>query len=175
MNTFEAIAKRKSTRAYKDQRIGEEALESILKAASAAPVAMAKYESLHLTVVESEDAIKKINDMTAEMFFKKMGVRKNTDFGAKTLVLVSSAKTMLPPEMEFANVGIVVENMVIAATSLGIDTVILGGAPSIVAQDEELMRALGIPEGFKPALGVLFGYAATDEAPKEHTISVNRV
>ena len=175
MNTLEAIAKRKSTRAYTDQRIGEDALKSILKAASASPVAMAKYDSLHLTVVESEEAIKNINDMTAEMFFKKMGVRKNTDFGAKTLILVSSAKTMLPPEMEFANVGIVVENMVIAATSLGIDTVILGGAPSIVAQNEELMKRLGIPEGFKPVLGVLFGYAATEEAPKEHTITINRV
>ena len=65
--------------------------------------------------------------------------------------------------------------MVIAATSLGIDTVILGGAPSIVAQNEELMKSLGIPEGFKPALGVLFGYAVTEEAPKEHSISVNRV
>ena len=62
MNTLEAIARRKSTRAYKDQRISKEALEDILKAASASPVAMAKYDSLHLTVVESEEMIKKINE-----------------------------------------------------------------------------------------------------------------
>ena len=175
MNTLEAIAKRKSTRAYKNDQIPEPALESILKAASASPIAMAKYDSLHITVIQSEEIIKRINDMTAEMFFKKMGVRKNTDFGAKTLILVSSASGMLPPEMEYANVGIVVENMVIAATSLGIDSVILGGAPAIVAQDEKLVRELLIPEGFKPVLGALFGYAAVDEPAKDHSIAITRI
>ena len=100
-------------------------------------------------------------------------MKKNTDFGAKTMLLVSSAKTMLPPEMEYANVGIVIENMIIAATSLGIDSVILGGAPSIIAQDDNLVKELGIPEGFKPVLGAFLGYAKEEEQPKEHTIAVN--
>ena len=175
MNTLEAIAKRKSTRAYKPTHISEEALSAILKAASAAPVAMAKYETLHITVIQSESVIGRINEMTAEMFFRRMGVKKNTDFGARTLVLVSTMSTMLPPEMEFANVGIVIENMVLAATSLGIDSVILGGAPAIVAEDKEFAKELGIPDGFKPVLGALFGYAENEEPAKEHTISVNRV
>ena len=175
MNTLEAIAKRKSTRAYRAEKISEECIEAIIKAACASPVAMAKYESLHITVIQNDKVIERINDMTAEMFAKKMGVKKNTDFGARTLILVSSRHTMLPPEMEYANVGIVIENMVIAATSLGIDSVILGGAPSIVAQNEEFVKELGIPEDFKPVLGVLLGYAAIEEPAKEHTISVNRI
>ena len=175
MTTLEAIAKRKSTRAYKAEQIPEEALSAILKAANAAPIAMAKYETLHITVIQSEDIIKKINEMTAEMFAKKMGFKKNTDFGAKTMILVSTKSEMLPPKMEYANVGIVVENMVLAATSLNIDSVILGGAPAIVAEDEEMIKTLGIPEGFKPVLGALFGYAETEEPPKEHAITVNRV
>ena len=175
MNTLDAIAKRKSTRAYKNDPIPECAIDAIIKAACAAPVAMAKYEDLHITVIQSEDVICKINEMTAEMFFKRMGVRKNTDFGARTLILVSSRSTMLPPEMEFANVGIVIENMVLAATSLGIDSVIVGGAPSIIAQNAEMMNQLGIPEGFKPALGAFLGYAENDEPAKQHTIAVNRI
>ena len=175
MNTLEAIAKRKSTRAYKDVQVPEDALDAIIKAACAAPVAMAKYDTLHITVIQDPDAIGKINELAAEMFLKKIGVKKSTDFGAKTMVLVSTASTMLPPEMEFANAGIVVENMIIAATSLGIDSVVLGGAPAIVAQNRELVSALGIPEGFKPVLGALFGYAQNDEPAKQHTITVNRV
>ena len=175
MNTLEAIAKRKSTRAYKAEQISDAALDSIIAAACAAPIAMAKYDTLHITVIQKEEVIKRINEMTAEMFSRKMGVKKNTDFGAKTMVLVSTVPAMLPPEMTYANVGIVVENMVIAATSLGIDSVVLGGAPAIIAQDEELVRELGIPEGFKPVLGALFGYAENDEPAKVHTITINKI
>ena len=67
------------------------------------------------------------------------------------------------------------ENMVLAATELGIDSVILGGAPGAVAQDPQLMKDLKIPEGYTPMLGVFFGYGAEDTPVKEHTIAINRV
>ena len=175
MNTLEAIAQRKSTRSYTSTPVPEEALNAILQAGFAAPVAMARYDSLHITVLQNEAIVRRINDMTAEMFYKRMGVKKNTDFGARTLLLVSTNAEGLPPEMAYANVGIVVENMVLAATDLGISSVILGGAPSIVAQHAELVEALGIPAGFKPVLGAAFGYAVTDEPAKDHTITVNRI
>ena len=175
MNTLEAIAQRKSTRSYTSAPVSEEALNAVLQAGFAAPVAMARYDSLHITVIQNEAVIRRINDMTAEMFVRRMGVKKNTDFGARTLLLVSTATEGLPPEMAYANVGIVVENMVLAATDLGLDTVILGGAPRMIATDEALMGELGIPAGFTPILGACLGYATTDEPPKEHRIAVNRV
>lgn len=174
MNTLEAIAKRKSTRAYKDVQIPEEALDTILQAGFASPVAMARYDSLHITVVQSQDLLDKVNTAAAEMLFRAMGVRKNTDFGAKTLVLVSSMP-IHRTGMEYINAGIVIENMVLAATDMGIDSVILGGAPSAISQDAELMKELGIPEGLSPLVGAFFGYGVNDEPAKEHTIQVNRV
>ena len=66
-------------------------------------------------------------------------------------------------------------DMVIAATDLGIDTVILGGAPRIIVEDEALMKDLGIPAGMKPVLGICLGYATAEEPPKTHSITVNRV
>lgn len=174
MQTLEAIATRKSTRNYKPQKISESELQTILKAACAAPVAMANYQSLHITVVENEAMIDRINAATQEMIFQMMGVRKNTDFGAKTLIFVSSTP-IHRAGTEHANAGIVVENMVLAATDMGIDSVILGGAPAAVAQDEALMRALEIPQGYTPLLGVFFGYGAEPTEVKEHTITVNRV
>lgn len=175
MNTLETISKRKSTRAYNSLRVSEEDIESILKAAFAAPIAMAKYETLYITVIENEDFIDRINAMTQQMFYEKLGVKKSTDFGAKTMILVSSSDGGLAPEMRYANVGIVVENMILAATSLGIDSVILGGAPAVIAKDGELVKALGIPDGFTPVLGAYLGYSEIEEPPKKHTIAVNRV
>ena len=175
MNTLDAILSRKSTRAYTEQRISKDALENILKAAFASPIAMAQYESLHITVIESEDIIKEINELTAKMLFEKTGMKKNTDFGAKTMVMVSIAPSILSHEMECINAGIVVENMVLAATDIGIDSVILGGAPAIVSQNPDVMQKLGIPKGFSPVLGAVFGYAVEEAPAKVHTISVNRV
>ena len=174
MNTLEAIAKRKSTRSYRPEQISEDALQTILKAGCAAPVAMARYDSLHITVVQKQELLDRINNLTAEMMEKAFGMRKNTDFGAKTLILVSSTPVHRPGT-EYTNAGIVVENMVLAATDLGIDSVILGGAPSAVAQDAELMKALKIPEGFTPLLGAFFGYGTEQTPAKDHTITINRV
>ena len=175
MNTLEAIAKRKSTRSYTAVPVPEEALNAILQAGFAAPVAMARYDSLHITVLQNEDIIRRINDKTSEMLSKRMGVKRNADFGARTFLFVSTSTEGLHPEMAYANVGIVVENMVLAATDLGIDTVILGGSPRVIVEDEDLMKDLGIPAGFKPVLGICLGYATTEEPPKEHSITVNRV
>ena len=172
MQTLEAIAKRKSTRSYQPKQIPEEDLQTILKAGFAAPVAMARYDSLHITVVQTQDLLDRINAAGEEAIAKLLGVRKSMDFGAKTLILVSSTKTHRPG-MEYINVGIVMENMVLAATDLGIDTVILGAAPAAVAQDAALVKALGIPEGYQPILGAAFGYGTQDAPVKEHTISVN--
>ena len=175
MNTLEAIAKRHSTRAYLSEQISEEALQTILRAGFAAPVAMAKYESLHITVVQREALLGRIHKATGEMLYRRMGVRKNTDFGAKTILLVSSAESVLPREMAFTSVGIVVENMVLAATELGLQSVILGGAPAAICQDAALVADLEIPEGFFPILGVALGFAESEEPAKAHSISVNRV
>ncbi len=174
MNTLEAIAKRKSTRSYRPEQISEEQLQTILKAGFAAPVAMANYASLHITVVQNETLIARINEATADMMSKVLGARKNTDFGAKTLIFVSSTPVHRPGT-EHANAGIVMENMVLAATDLGVDSVILGGASAAVAQDESLMKALEIPKGYTPLLGVFLGYGAEETPIKEHTISVNRI
>ncbi len=174
MNTLDAIFTRKSTRAYKNIQISEENLQTIIKAGCAAPIGMARYDTLHLTVVQNEDLLAKIFDEAEEVMFKAVGMRKNMNFGAKTMILVSSAPAYREG-IEYAHAGFVIENMVIAATFLGIDSVVLGGPISAIAESEELIKVLQIPEGFSPILAVSFGYAIEDAPAKEHTISVNRV
>lgn len=174
MQTLEAIAKRKSTRSYKMQRISEDELQEILKAASASPVAMANYKSLHITVVENQELLGRIIAAGEEALAKITGVRESGDFGAKTLILVSSTPVHRPGT-EYINAGIVIENMVLAATDMGIDSVILGAAPAAVAKDKALVQALGIPEGYTPLVGAFFGYGAEDTPVRKHTISVNRI
>lgn len=174
MNTLDAIAKRYSCRKYKPEQISEEALNEILKAGMAAPVGSAAYDSLHITVIQDWDILNAISDAVTDMVEKLLGKRMDKNFGAPTMIIVSTKPGMMPG-IEYANAACVLENMLIAATSIGIDNIIWGGGSAVVAQSEELMQKLNIPEGFKPALCASFGYAANEEPAKIHTISVNRV
>ena len=174
MNTIEAIARRVSVRAYKPEQISEEALESIRKAGMAAPVGSGAYDSLHITVVQDWDLLNTISNAVSEMVSKMFGRKVDKNFGAPTMIIVS-AKPGMMPGIEYANAACVLENMLIAATSMGIDNIIWGGGSAVVAQSEELMKQLGIPEGFKPALCASFGYAVSEEPAKQHQISVNRI
>ena len=174
MDTLDAIAKRKSTRSYTDEKISEDVLQKILKAGMSAPVGLAKYDSLHITVVQNDEYITRIFDEAKDLIFATLGFNKSFNYGAGTLVIVSS-QPAYREGMEYAHGGIVIENMVIAATALGVDSCIMGAPIAALAENTELANAVGIPEGFKPVLGVVLGYAPTDESAKEHTITVNRV
>ena len=174
MNTLEAIAKRVSVRAYKPEQIPEDALQAILMAGMAAPVGMSAYGDLHLTVIQDMDILNEIGEAVNEMIFKTFGKRINKNFGAPTMVVVSS-KPGRAPGGEMANTATVLENMAIAATDLGIDNIIQGGASAVIAQDPALRKKVAIPDGFTPVLAASFGYAVTQEAPKHHEISVNRI
>lgn len=174
METIKAISLRKSVRAYKPESIPEESLNIIVQAGSKAPVASAQYDSLHITIVQNPEALKRIADAASEVVFQATHIRKNMDFGAPTLILISSTPAMMPG-IEYANAACVLENMVLAATDQKIDSIIWGGASVAVKQSTALKELLRIPAGYEPVLCASFGYAKEEVSPKEHAISVNSV
>lgn len=174
MEAVQAILSRKSTRSYKDTPISEEALNTILEAGMSAPVGFGAYDSLHLTVVQDQHLFSEINKAVTDLIFKMSGRRMDKNFGAPTMIFVSS-KPAVMPGLEYANAACVLENMAIAATGIGIDNIIWGGAAAAVAQSAELSEKLGIPAGFKPLLCISLGYGTENELPKKHKITVNGV
>ena len=174
MNTIESIMKRKSTRGYQSKQISDADLELILRSGMAAPVGSGAYDTLHITVVQNQNLFSKINSEVTQMIFKMMGKKMDKNFGAPTMIFVSSKPAKMPG-LEYANAACVLENMAIAATSLGIDNIIWGGASAAVAQSVELQKSLEIPEDYKPILCISLGYAKENESPKKHDISVNKV
>ena len=174
METIKTISLRKSVRAYKPVPIPEEALNIIVQAGFKAPVASGKYDSLHVTVVQSPNALKQIADAASDVVYQTIHIRKSMDFGAPALIIISSSPAMMPG-IEYANAACVLENMVLAATDQQIDSVIWGGAAVAVQKSTELKKLLHIPAGYEPVLCASFGYAKEEASPKEHTISVNFV
>lgn len=167
METMEAITSRKSTRAYKQEQIPDAVLNTIMAAGCAEPVGSGKYDSLHITVVQGKTLLDKISDAIFEMLKGKVSM----SFGAPTMIIASSMEAPVPG-LDFANVACVLENMVIAATDIKVDSILYGGPAFAVRGNDELRKALGIPDGFNPLLCVALGYAVDPEEPPQRNIEL---
>ena len=108
------------------------------------------------------------------MIYKKLGKRMDKNFGAPTMIVVSS-KPAAFPGIEYANAACVIENMAIAATSLRIDNVVWAEPTAVIADDAEIRKSVGIPDNFAPVLCISLGYGKESIEPKIHKITINRV
>lgn len=169
MNTLETLYSRKSIRNFNGESITEAELNEILKAANAAPVGRAMYDTLNLTVISSQEVLSKWEKYMAT-------VTGNPDmhpfYGAPTVILVSSAGAPVG-NMNYSNAAIVVHNMAIAATELGVGACHIWGAVSVLPNNTELMKELKIPEGMVPCCAIALG--RTDEKYKLREIPENRI
>lgn len=154
METMKAIAIRKSTRSYTDEPLAPEVLEKILLAGCAAPVGRGAYDSMHLTVINTPEAMAKL--AAASQGGPGGGRPGGVAFGAPVLVVVS-VKSSPMPALDVANAACVTENMIIAATDLGVGSVYVFGPANMIKNTEGLAAELGIPEGYAPEAAVCLG------------------
>jgi nitroreductase len=169
---MKAIAIRKSTRSYKDEPIPQDILDKILLAGCAAPVGRGAYGSLHLTVINTPEGMAKVAE--AAMNSPRPG---GVAFGAPVLVVVSVQGSPMPA-LDVANAACVTENMIIAATDLGIGSVYVFGPANMIKNTEGLAAKLGIPEGFFPEAAVCLGIPEeplTVERELTYKINVNYI
>ena len=175
METMKAIAKRKSTRDFKPDQVPEDILQKILGAAYAAPVGLGEYNTIQLTVVQDPAMLDTLREAASKAF---AGAGKNVFYGAPTLIIVSCTAGQVP-ELAMANAACIVENMMLAATDLGVDSVYIWSTVPAFRAQPPLARDIGLPGGFRPFASVALGYAASpDDSEKDMTkatMPINRV
>ena len=146
MQTLEAILKRKSVRGFKSEQISEKDLDTILNAACAAPVGYGDYDPLKLTVIQNRELLNKISDAYS---------KSDIFYGAPTVIAISSNKL---ENVNYSNAGCVAQNMLLAATDLGLGSVYVINLAWACEKDESLVKELGIGDGFFPVASVALGY-----------------
>ena len=107
---------------------------------------------------------------------RAMNIDTDLLYNAPTLVIPSATEAQLSPNIEYANAACVTENMLLAATDKGIDSVFLWGAAMIINGDEGLRKELNIPSGNKVVCSAAFGYAVEPNVAEKELqmkISVN--
>ena len=172
--TVKSIMERRSVRKFKPAQITDAELDCIIGCGLRAPSAM-NTQNWHFTVVQNAGTIARIigairENMPPEALARNRERRGDDDFdpfyGAPTLVLVSGdAKDAYTD----ANCGYAVENVCVAAQSLGVASIIIGMMRMyFMGPDAETRaRELGVPDGYRPLYAVCLGYADMTPAAPE--------
>ncbi len=158
MNTFDAIKKRHSTRAFSSRQISEQDLQDILVAGGQAAIGCADFASLQLYAVQDPKLLREIDETSAK------GGGGHPLYQAPTLVVVAAKKGFLE-NIELSNAGCIIQNMMVLAADRGIDSVYLWMAMVGINSSEELQKKLGFPEGYSCVGSCALGYA-DKEFPK---------
>lgn len=158
MELMETLCRRKSVRAYNGAAPTPEQMELILKAAQAAPVAMARFDSMHLTVITNAEFLGKLEAAGAAELGKP-GAKML--YGAPVLVLVSAKIPEGTENSMYSSAAMIAHNMALEATELGVGSVDIWGCIRGAAKDSQLVAQLQLPEEFEPCCAIALGQ--TDE------------
>lgn len=183
--TIKIILNRRSIRKYKNEQIKDEELQMILEAGKYAPCGL-NQQSTYFTVVQNEKMLKKINDVCKQVYLSS-GIKVFEDrakadnfcvyHGAPTFVIACGEKEMAA---YLNNGSVALENMLIAAESMGIGSCWIH-ALTMIFQTEEgqtLKNELGILDNHVFVGAAAFGYKDMPQpspAPrKEGTVNIIR-
>lgn len=168
--TIRTIMSRKSVRSFTDQAIPADYMETMLKAAMAAPSG-SNIQPWHFVVVTDKSQFDRIfeNNFNLRIF----------NSAAAVVVFCADTTVTRPPRDNpdgdpvtrpngtwRDDMGACTENFLLAAESLGLGAVWTASYPDPV-RFLTMKRELGLPDNFLPYCAVAVGYPAGDEQPKD--------
>jgi len=167
---LQAIADRRSIRSYKNEQISDEQLSTIMTAALQAPSAR-NVQPWHFTVVQDKALIDRINESFRSEFLKHAGdspMRAHIEDEAYSVFYHAPTVIFVSTDMDSAKLyarhdcGLAVENICLAAHSIGLGTVILGMPREAFAgpEGDEFRKLLQFPEGYDFMVAISVGIPA---------------
>ena len=161
---IETIMSRRSIRQYKPQAVNRDTMQIILDCGINAPNGQNK-QSWEVRVVDNPDFINGITEI-----YKKENPKaaedpkfKNMFRNASTVVFIANDPSY---DLSQIDCGLLGENMILSAWSMGIGSCCLGGPTRFMTSTPaaaEYLKKLDIPEGYQLLYCIAFGYP--DETP----------
>lgn len=148
---------RRSCRAYKEEQIGQEELEAILKAGQYAPTGMGKQSPI-IVVVQDAEKIREVERLNGAV----MGNPDSHPFyGAPTLIVVFGDSES---SLGVADANLVIGNLLNAANAVGVDSCYIWRARESFESEggKALKKAWNIPDKYVGIGNVILGYGKPD-------------
>ena len=172
-NVIDAIMSRRSIRKYKDTPVEREKLQQIVDCGVNAPSGMNK-QPWQVRVVDNPEYINGIN----EIFVKQNPDMANQE-GFKNMFRNAPAVIFIASPVDGSgqlDCGLLGENIILAAQSLGLGTCCLGGPIAFIKNSEEALpylRRLDIPTDYSLLYAIAVGYP--DESPEAKPRDMSKV
>ena len=164
---IDAIMSRRSIRQYKDTPVERELLQKIAECGVNAPNAMNKQE-WEVRIVDDANYLNEVTElMKVDMpFFVKSDDPNFRNGFRNATAIIAVACPDDPMGMTLINIGLMGENMCLAAQELGLGTCVMVGPSAFLSTNEAAkpyLEKLGFSEGYK--LRYVLGVGYPDEAP----------
>ncbi len=156
MTFDELIRDRCSVRDYSDKLIPEDVLNSILEAGRCAPTAR-NGQPQHIYVLKSEDAVKKIRELSSCAFNAPLVLMICEDTSRRSI------GRMTGKDLSLYDAAIVCTHMMLKAWDAGV-----GSCWVCYFDPEASKKAFHLPENMEPLFLLLLGYAADGYVPGEN-------
>jgi len=162
-----AISDRRSIRQYKPEQISEEQLQALLRAAVVAPSAR-NLQPWHFTVVQDAAVLAEVNAEATTI----LGREGDIFYAAPTAIFISADKSSDWAKLDS---GIAVQNIALAAQSMGLGSVILGlpAAAFKGPRSEYFAGLLKFPATHEFAVAIAVGYP--DGTKEAHPVEDGRI
>lgn len=177
---FELIRTRRSVREYKDDQITDDLINYFIECARFAPSGF-NLQPWSFLVIRNKDILRKISEKGKESLIPMIEPMKRTSekiadflvylktegtsifYNAPVLVIILGNKNAITVDNDCSMAA---QNMMLAAHSKGIGSCWIGAAlPPLM--DEEFLKELGAPEGYKAIAPLIFGYPKGDTGMPE--------
>ena len=178
--TLNLISARRSHRAYEKTPLTQEQLDALLQAAVESPSAVNR-QPWHFTVVRNQKLLNEMNAAVWEQMMRRNPDRRSPRFADADFHVFYHAPAVIfisgMPDHPYTPIdgGIAVENIALAAESMGLGSVILGMPRDAFAGDraDEFRRALQFPEGWDFVIAIAVGVPADDK--EAHPVKPDRI
>lgn len=160
MSALEAIMTRTSIRDYSDRQLSEQQIDTLLRAAMAAPTAGNK-QPWRFVVIKDKKILEEISDNFRPIQMARKAPVAIVVCGDTTATFEGQGVGYWIQDASAAT-----ENMLIAAHAMGLGAVWCGIYP-LSERVETLSKLLDLPENVLPLNVVPIGYPAEDPAPKD--------
>lgn len=163
---LETIKKRSSARAYLADEITKEELEIILRAGLEAPTATNKQE-IHFSLVNGDNPVLEKLDIEKKSLRGQDIHGHNFYYEAPVLIVLSAEEGFRWSQVDS---GIAVQNMTLAAESLGLGTLIIGCIYDAMYGEnrEYYQELLQIPAGYSFTIALAVGHKTDNKPPHEY-------
>ena len=170
---LKAIAERNSCRDFSGEPLTKEQVDALVKAALAAPSAVNR-QPWHVIMCTDKALLDEMNDVSMaklESDEDKTTYNRVMERGGKVFYNAPAVMVILGDGSDWAvmDSGILVENVALAAHSLGLGNVICGmmRIPLESSKGEEFKKRLKFKDGYTFAIAILLGKANKGKEPHE--------